>query len=239
MIISKSKNFTYIHIEKCSGTSIEVALTPYLNKNDIIFGGNFSYFKTFEKKLLWKHSDSNDIKTYLGLEWDNMYKFATVRNPKEIMISFYFYIRDNIINFLPDKITEVHYDTNFPDEIKNDGSIVYTDDLRDLYFIQSEIDGSGIDGFIYRMITNNLKEVAPQLTKIDESVEVFDISTINKYWSQILNKLNIYDEVKLPIINKSNRPESIILKKSTLELIYNHFSIDYLKIPLLTKTNWQ
>jgi hypothetical protein len=212
MIISKSKNFTYIHIEKCGGTSIEVALTPYLNKNDIIFGGNFLSFKTFDKEVLWKHSDSNDIKSYLGFEWDKMYKFATVRDPKEIMISFYFYIKKNIINFLPDFITEVYYDINFPDEIKSDGSIVYTDDLRNLYFIQSEIDGSGIDGFIYKMIKNNLKEVAPQLTKIDESVEIFDISTIDKSWNQILNKLNIYDNVKLPIINKSDKPKSIILK---------------------------
>ena len=38
MIISYSKNFIYLHLEKCGGTSIENAIVPFLNKNDIQVG---------------------------------------------------------------------------------------------------------------------------------------------------------------------------------------------------------
>lgn len=251
MIISKSKNFIYIHIEKTGGTSIEEALTPYLNFEDIIFGGTtignkmenivskkFTW-KEIQETMLWKHADANKIKEELGSKWNDMYKFATVRDPIEIMISFYFYIKRNIFDLLPNKITEVIYNKNFTNEIKVDGSIVYTDDLRNLYFIESIIDNTGIDGFINKMIKNNLKEVSPQLSKVDESVDLFDISSINKNWKTILNKLKIYEDVNLQVINKSNRTKNIKLDPLTIKLIYNHFSIDYLKIPTSITANWQ
>ena len=238
MIISKSKNFAYIHIEKTGGTSIEHAIMPYLSKDDIFFGGMTSEIKTIEKRLLWKHSSASDIKKYIGSDWDKLYKFATVRDPHEIMVSFYFYIKRNISNFLPGKVTDVYYDINFPDEIRSEGSIVYTDDLRDLYFIQSQIDGSGIDGFIYRMITNNLEEVSPQTDKVDQSVELFDISKINNNWQLILNKIKINSNVKLDVINSSNRPKNVKLNNETLSLIFNHFKKDYEIIDTSITNNW-
>jgi hypothetical protein len=251
MIISKSKNFIYIHIEKTGGTSIEEALTPYLDVKDIILGGttignkmeNLAYEKftweEIQKTMLWKHADANRIKKEVGSEWNNMYKFATVRDPIEIMISFYFYIKRNIFDLLPNKITEVIYSKDFTNEISVSGSIVYTDDLRNLYFIESIIDNTGIDGFINKMIKNNLKEVSPQLSKVDESVDLFDISSINKNWKIILNKIKIYEDVSLQVINKSNRPKNIKLDPFTIKLIYNHFSIDYLKISSSITANWQ
>jgi hypothetical protein len=238
MIISKSRNFAYIHIEKTGGTSIEEALIPYLNKDDLVFGGNISDYKTLEKKLFWKHTDANEMKNYLGSEWNNIYKFATVRDPKEIMISFYFYIKKNIQHLLPELILDVVYDPTFKEEIKVKGSIIYTDDLRYLYFIQSIIDNSGIDGFIYKMIKNKIKDVDPQLSKVDNTVELFDLSDIDNNWKIILNKIGINHNIQLPFINKSNRPQKIILQSKTLELIHNHFNVDYAIIPNLTGVNW-
>jgi hypothetical protein len=236
MIISKSKNFIYVHIEKTGGTSIETALSPYITKEDLLIGG--IDFSIQNKDGLWKHSSIKDIEEYLGPKHQEMYKFATVRDPKEIMISFYFYIKTNIFHLLPNKITKVFYDKTFIDEIKVDGSHVYTDDLRNLYFIESEIDGTGIDGFIYKMISNNLLEVCPQLNKINKDVEIFDISSINKNWEYILNKLSISSNIPLNVVNKSNRPSQTFLNSETLKIIHDHFSVDYSIIPSLTNTKW-
>jgi hypothetical protein len=250
MIISRSKNFIYIHIEKTGGTSIEESLTPFLSQEDIILGGqskgvineNYQYNKYgydyVRQNMLWKHSDVNDIKKYIKEDWDNLYKFATVRNPKEIMVSFYFYISKNISHMLPNLITNVYYDKNLPQEIIIENSTIYTDDLRDLFFIESIIDGSGIDGFISKMIQYDLKEIAPQITKIDESVELFDLSTIDKSWPIILKKINMPSSTKLLKLNKSNNTGNVQLKEETLQLIYKHFAEDYKIIPQKTSVSW-
>lgn len=250
MIISNSKNFIYIHIEKTGGTSIEEALTPILNNTDMVLGGitvgnemeNFYGkifgYKTMQEKMLWKHSDAKKIKEMLGKKWDEMYKFSTVRDPMQIMISFYFYIKRIVEPLLINNFTNVIYDASLLEEIKYDGSTVYTDDLRYLYFIQSQLDDSGIDGFIYKMITNNLKEVAPQISKVDESVELFDIANIKNDWPLILNKIGINDDIQLHVHNSSNRPQNIKLNNETLDLILNHFKNDYELIDDKITKNW-
>jgi hypothetical protein len=38
MILSYSKKFVFIHLDKCGGTSVEFSLRPYLPKQDLVLG---------------------------------------------------------------------------------------------------------------------------------------------------------------------------------------------------------
>jgi hypothetical protein len=60
MIISKSKNFVYINLEKCGVTSIESALEPYLLPTDILLGSTAK-----GEKLEYSFFPASDIFTDL------------------------------------------------------------------------------------------------------------------------------------------------------------------------------
>jgi hypothetical protein len=210
MILSLSRNFIFIHIDKAGGTSIEEALTPYLNWNDFVFGGTgfghslenlyaehfgWDYLRT---KGLWKHSTAKDIKLRLGDKWNSMYKFATVRNPEDLLTSLYFYKKKTLANG----------DTN-------DEAYQYLP--------------LGLNGFIQKVIEIEYEAATPQIKRFDydSSVELFNIDTIDNHWQYILNKLHIKDKVHLPVLNKVIKDEPLDLTNETKNLIKDCFQDDY------------
>jgi len=94
VIISHSRRFTFVHIHKTGGTSIEKALDPYLTWQDLILGGS-----DFGEKLqqpysakfrLHKHSTVADIENICGAEYvDGYFLFAAVRHPVSRACSLY------------------------------------------------------------------------------------------------------------------------------------------------------
>jgi hypothetical protein len=214
MILSYSKDFIFIHLDKCGGTSIENALNPFLDKNDLKYG-DLCYDKhdKINTGVLRKHSNSNEIKDYIKEKWHTMYKFTTVRNPKNLMISHYFYVKQNFKENVPDPYF-----------------IFYSESIKDK---------TGIDGFIKKMINSKVSSTRPMMSRIDSSVEIFDIDNINIHWPNILKKIKINEEVKLEKLNQSIKPNNIILKEETINLIYRNFKIDYETIPKITGHEWK
>ena len=244
MIISRSKNFIYIHLEKCGGTSIENALEPYLAWDDIIFGSTefgtaiqVAHMKRAIKypshmMALSKHSNAHQIKEYLGEEYDSMYKFTTVREPVDLVYSLYFYAKKIVDNYLFNENVKdlVHWAVNHMPQLWK--SEVYL-----LNYTLSEIDGKNINSFVKRMLKTNHSSIMPQLWRIDNSVEIFDISNIDSRWPEILKKIGV-DDIILEKENSSKRYKDIVMSDEAKRLIRKHFSVDYEWIPSKTGVSW-
>lgn len=142
-----------------------------------------------------------------------MYKFATVRDPQEMLISLYYYIENN-----------------FKEKNNDTFSLLYHNSLNYEY---------PLDSFIKYVIENPFRTVQPFSSRLDDSVELFDIADIDNSWPYILKKLKIKSNVKLNKLNKSIKPTNICLQKPTIDLIRDAFKVDYDTIPKITGHNWK
>jgi hypothetical protein len=125
MLVSHKYKFVFVHSPKTGGDCITFTLADYLEskldqdpkKRDIEIAGKRSEpefsFKTnqdkytqyiIEEKFL-KHSPARNIKHWfrkIGWEWDNYFKFGTMRNPYEIIHSNYYFLRYAYEKLFPD-----------------------------------------------------------------------------------------------------------------------------------------
>ncbi len=79
MLISRSKKFLFVHIQKTAGRSFEAVLKE-----------NIPDLETF----MGTHDHARWAKDKLGDEWADFYKVAFVRNPWDRLVSWYTMIRE-------------------------------------------------------------------------------------------------------------------------------------------------
>ncbi|MEM9385659.1 MAG: sulfotransferase family 2 domain-containing protein [Pseudomonadota bacterium] len=98
MIVSHEKHFVFLHVGKAAGTSITRALSPYadpmprdalsraLSKLGIVLS---------PRRVYWPiHASAHYVRQRLGPgAFDDMFTFAFVRNPWDLLLSAYEYIR--------------------------------------------------------------------------------------------------------------------------------------------------
>lgn len=257
MIISNSKKFIFIHLEKCGGTSIESALEPYLIKGlDKVIGstGNgeklqWSLFKRYgmnkvKSQMIWKHSDAAHIYNYVGKDnWKTYKKFSVVRNPVDLVESLYFFAEQSIDIHMRNQIDTkewMHYLTTkkFPTTWPQCEPYVWA-------YIKSHLDESGFDGFVSHMIKEDYDCVRPQINRLrptffDSDIGyVVDISELNQKWVEIISMMGFHESIPLPRLNQSKRTEYVEMSPKIYKMLRLHFAKDYEVMPYFTGIYWE
>ncbi len=102
MILSRGRNYLFIHAPKTGGTALSLALESRSMKDDIMLGDTPKALRRRRRVKgvqssgrLWKHSMLSDL---YGLitpeEVDRLFIFTLVRNPWDRMVSYYHWLQD-------------------------------------------------------------------------------------------------------------------------------------------------
>ncbi len=147
-MISNTKKFIYIHINKCGGTS----LTDVLKEHAVDFEGKKIGYK--------KHSTMQQVYDVIGSDLaDSYYKFTVIRNPLDRISSFYRHITRS--NSRVYKKMNGKFDiTNFDKFINN---------LPDLYKSRSDYGISLISMTEWLMVNGKIK--------IDKIIKLEDLNS--------------------------------------------------------------
>lgn len=94
-MISLAHNFLFVHIPKTAGNSIQNVLRAYSEDKIVCLMPHQDGIERFEvrsdKFNIHKHSTLHDYRAELGDEvFQRLFKFTSVRNPWDRMVSFYF-----------------------------------------------------------------------------------------------------------------------------------------------------
>lgn len=94
-MISAQKRFLFIHVPKTGGNSIQNILRSYSEDEIVTLAKHQDGIERFEvrnrKYNITKHSTLSHYKSVLDSKtYHSLFKFATIRNPWDMMISYYF-----------------------------------------------------------------------------------------------------------------------------------------------------
>lgn len=207
-MISLEKNFLFIHVPKTGGNSVQKTLIKY--SDDKIVKINPKYHDGIEdfeirndKYKIHKHYTLTQYKSVLSPSiYDKVYKFTTIRNPWERMISFYF---------------SPHRNTKKWDKKKFLYLLYKVSTLRN--FIVTKSDNKAL-----RKI-EDLKYILKCPSKpLDSEIDfILRYENLEEDFNFVCNKLGIKD-AKLPTLNKSEREHyANYYDKTLIEIVRKKF----------------
>lgn len=247
MIVSKSRKFIFIHLEKCGGTSVENALSPYLAWDDMIMGSTqlgeklqgfyFNYYghEHVKENMLWKHSTIKDIYRNLNDDVEDYKKIAVVREPVELIKSLYAF-SELVVQLHVGRVREDKW-KEFSDQWP------YTESYIKAYVL-STMKNQGFDGFVQELFKENHQVISPQINRLSlKPLElkmdlIVDLSNIDKRWDEMVNFIGIDEKVELKKLNISRKPKDFPFSSATEKIIRKHFAADYEYLPAIIGTRW-
>lgn len=101
MIVSRGRNYIFVHIPKTGGTAMALALEDRAKADDIMIGDTPKAVKRRGKVKgvqtagrLWKHATLGDAEGLITREdMAQMFTFTLVRNPWDRMVSYYHWLQ--------------------------------------------------------------------------------------------------------------------------------------------------
>ena len=96
MIISKSRNFIFVHVPKAAGTSVSRHLSQFTEAGDVDINPPLSAFAEYHCREfgLRKHTTAQEIRAFVGPDaFSSAFKFAFVRNPYARLFSLYNFLK--------------------------------------------------------------------------------------------------------------------------------------------------
>ncbi|MDJ0729444.1 MAG: sulfotransferase family 2 domain-containing protein [Crocosphaera sp.] len=117
-MISLSHNFIFVHIPKTGGTSIQSLLMKY-SEDRIVYkdksNPNNSFWLFNDQLSLKKHSKLKEYKNKIDYDtYKKMFRFAVIRNPWDMMISWYFSPHSGRTQWDRDKFIKLLYSVPRP-----------------------------------------------------------------------------------------------------------------------------
>jgi hypothetical protein len=113
-MISYEKNFIFVHIYKCAGTSVRVALHPYLrtSKQRMVRWLNKPIGRNiYDVDVLGSHPTANQLKEHLGpREFEKYYTFTFVRNPWDWQVSLYHFMQQTAVHYQHSLISKMSFE---------------------------------------------------------------------------------------------------------------------------------
>lgn len=224
MIVSYSKYFVFLHLEKTGGTSVTNSLRPYMKNYDLIMDDWKKFFFNQEGDAIEQHVYAHTVEKFLNESWIDFNKFSLVRNPVEIFKSSYMFSKN---------VYELYFkNSNDIRNIPPEGSIKA--------YAYSEKTGYGVDGFIDYMISTQCGTTMPQSDRLGSMLYdglIVDLSVLDRSWNSITHYLGFENHIPL---SKDNVTNSSVIDISSLseQKIKKHLEKDYELIPKITGVNW-
>jgi len=227
MIISLNRRFLFVHIHKCAGTSVEVALGKLLRHNDIVIGSTKSGEKNqefFKRAIgLNKHSTALDARRWMGEDmFAKCFKFAFVRHPVDRLLSLYSYAHKLAEGsaMAPEEQAAYERDGTLPDRppyrYKAVRAALKSKSFSDFALHPLTWQDAGSQPQWESVCDNNGKMIVDFVGKVE---------TIEQDWARVLAQLDL--EAPLEVRNASGGRGTVQLNSQALDTVRTRYAKDF------------
>lgn len=192
-VLSVSREFVFIHLHKCGGSSFETAYQAVSNWNDVVLGSTpeGEALQEIYRPLhgLDKHSPAKRVKAVIGDEcWNRYWTFALIRHPQGTYESFYRWI-PTVLQRNADKAGMSIQDLAKVDPEKPGFGFLKWGASR--AYLASE----DFPGFVHHVLENRLLPgtIYSRLAQEGQLIvdDVFKLEEIDSFWAVVSERIGV------------------------------------------------